>query len=419
MVNRSLKSRILMIFIITISLFYLSEATMGDVSSSGVWTELPIATEGGCTPTSYVMCAEDGPHYNETEGTIPYYNESGTDKTYQFCAVDINDEIGFINGTEKGFTNLSGLKEYFKQNEEEEGNIENPDPLTMSSISGNIEGHFDENCNVDELFTERTEENKIDYSIYCENDKCFNVSDPLYDDNGYETHKNIDNFDIITKGLGTMVDGKVKESGTGKNISDVNLTFYFNSEKGLSEYFSLLSDENGEFTTLDYKRNITTYHKKYNDINKIPITDYVIVARHPDYEDYKTNVIPVKDPEYIEISMESYSTCQNDCTLEGSNICNKDCDGVNGCEIEWKVNETYLKEQIDGVPKGKNKQFLYNGKDYIVETCNNIPSEIIPKTPGSKTEGEITCPEGKSAWKKERFVNLDGELVKMQVTVCK
>lgn len=106
---------------------------------------------------------------------------------------------------------------------------------------------------------------------------------------------------------------------------------------------------------------------------------------------------------------EESSNCQADCTREGSDVCDRTCDGYNGCTFPSNKVKDICDSgtgQYDGATNGQVK--TYNST-HEVRCCDSTPykSETEP-------ESNVTV-EADDIVRTERIVTINGEQVKMNV----
>lgn len=391
---------------------------------AGTWIESEASVDAYCSALAHVMCSEysdDSAEYDVLEGWIPYHENDVL--ANDFCAISYDDvsekwSFGFISAN-----NLSDLKTsgYF---------LENPGQNYVDGVTKN----WDENCNADEIFA-RLPNNKLDYSRYNESGVVYSVQKrELISSPG--DYSNVDDFDIITTdcdSCGANIQGQVtsrveNDFGEYPTLSNVTVTLYFkNSQADFTPYLTFKTDSDGRYSSKTANRSIVTYFRTYENISKIPKTNYVLIAKSPFYEDYIAEV-PVFSPDTeFDFSMQPYGVCEPDCTYEGSNLCRKECDGRNGCEFPVMGDTDSLAEVLNLLPRGTKYLFNYSSSKYLdgddliyeVDVCED--DSIIRKSEDFKIETKqvIECPEGKSSWTSERLVKYEGQVVKMLVTYCK
>jgi hypothetical protein len=403
-------------------LFVLMILMLPIVFAASTWSEPSVSTSSNCAGYSHVMCAELGENYSPGPGNlglIPYSNESGAFKTYDFCAITYESgSYGFkiITGSPEVLGNISALK-----NSSLLGNE------FMNPISYDFEAprHYDENCNADEMF-ERDVNGRLDLSRYIENGVVYDVSVKVS-----SSMSNLDYFDLIglssTKSLlnlGTSINGSITDSQTGAIISGVNVTLYFKNQAGsLQPYLSFISDESGIYDSLESSRTIVTYYRTYTDVSRIPLTDYIVVAQHPQYETFTSQAVGVLAPLNFDFKMQPFSICQPDCTYQTDSTCHSVCDGINGCALPTlSFDSTYsLASKIDGLTKGFEYSFVYDGSEdaYVNTMYGAVACEADPvPISTSSIEGNSQCGPSQNTWKTERVVNLRGQLVRMFITYC-
>lgn len=394
---------LLVVLIFTLSSF---------VYASGMWVPVPMSGDVSCNQNFHVMCSEDGINY-DAGGKVPPYSNDPSD-TNMFCA--IHDDggtvgFGFINGSAYGIFTVEDLKNSSLLINEKNN------PWSYDGIPANAR-HFDENCNGDELFEQNA--NPLNRSLilsrYIENGVAYDVE--------YRA-ENIDNFDIIALNqsdetllnFGSYIIGTFIDSNSNLPIPDVNATLYFKNEKGTNiPYLSYISNSTGSFTTLN-PRDIETYYRNYSDVRMIPKTSYIIVTKHPLYEDLVVEVnlnAPRPDEKFY---LQPYGVCESDCTFEGGNICQKECQGINGCFFDNTVlDSSIVADALDSLPVNSDTIFDYGLKSYSATTCTGVVSEIISD---SAVSSSSSCPPDKSAWRSEHLVLRDGKVAKMVVTYCR
>ena len=401
-----------------IGLFLLSFFIL-PVSFAGTWVPVSVSIDPFCSQQLHVMCSEQGLiGYDPATGLIPYSDREGSDRTFLFCAIsDIGGTQGFrlINGTEHGISSFTDLKR--------SGLLVSPNPNAVN-YGGDFAQHFDENCNADEVFF-RNPGGSLDFTRYIENGVVYDV---LFKES------NVNDFDIIAVkkntstinatfenlvNLGSFLSGTFIDTNNNVVIQDVNVTLYFKNQRGSSiPYMSFKTNDFGFFTT-NTPRTITTYFATYEDVSLIPKTTYIMIAKHPLYEDLIVE-IDLSTPKPAQtFHMTPFGVCQSDCTFEGSNLCRSECHGINGCSFgNIDGNTAVVIDALHLVPKGTVKLLSHESKHYRVDACIGDPVETTT-IPVETTDSISSCPEGKSAWKTERLVTKDGEVVRLVLTVCR
>jgi hypothetical protein len=381
---------------------------------AGTWIEPPIVSSADCNGAAHVMCAEYGNTsvYDPVTKTTPYASRE-TNKSNHFCMI-VQDDGGIpyfelVNGSTYGLTSLSGIKNWT-------ASFDGVRLATESNIARTYDGvtaHFDENCNADEMFTVREGNGLLDLGYYEENGVLYRID---------ETSSTIDDFDLVgtdTSGelldLGTMVFGSIINSQTGLAVEDVNITFYFDNPDGITKpFFSISSNDLGYYSTLDFQRDIQTYHALYENVSRIPITSYVIVLKHPEFND-KTIVLDTSiSPIEQNFEIDPYGVCESDCTYQGSSICRSDCAGINGCNFYELPGGYSLADEMNLIPKTSLVSFSYDSQEYSAYACEG---QAFLKEATVLAESS-SCPTGTNAWKTERVVRFNGQVAKMIVTYC-
>jgi hypothetical protein len=391
---------------------------------AGIWVEPSVSANSSCAGFSHTMCAEFGPSYVPgigNDGLISYSNESGAFKTDEYCAITYDPSGGaygftVINGSTENIDNISDLKSSSLLGDE----------VKISVIYDNVTArHYDENCNADEMF-ERSVDNTLNLSRYIENNVTYDVAI-----NPFAEFENLDTFDLLARNgtgelldLGTYMNGTAIDTQTNLPVSGVNITLYFSNPYGtLIPYISFISDAEGKFNTLFVSRNITSYFGTYEEVSRIPITSYIVVAQHPGYETSTTEVITTGSPASFTINLDPFSICQPDCTYQTDSTCHATCNGINDCGFPvLEFDTSYdLVGIINGRTSGSEYGFVYNGSKlayngtaYAGVACEPMPVPIS----SSSFEGNSKCGPDQNTWKTERIVNLKGKLVRMFITYC-
>lgn len=375
---------------------------------AGSWGPITPSLDPYCSQEFHVMCAENNSvSYNPGTGLIPYSN-SPTTRTYQYCVIaNISGSIGFafVDGVSEGISNYTDLKGHDILIQENNASVD---------YGFGVDEYFDENCNGDELFI-RAGDQSLDLSRYTENNKTFDVLDDP---------SNIDDFDILAEdgsgnllGYGSYLAGTLIDENSGTPVANVNVTVYFKNERGtLQPYLTYLTDSSGEFRT-DSPRDIETNFKTYFDVQLIPKTEYLVVTQHPLYEDLVVE-LDLHTPISRDFYLSPYGICESDCTFEGSNLCRQECHGINSCAFSSLPNGDWssVASAMHLQPINTQQYFTINSTYYQAQSCTGAVTEVPP---GSGVgSGESSCPPGKSAWKSERLVTKDGEIVKLIVTIC-
>ena len=161
--------------------------------------------------------------------------------------------------------------------------------------------------------------------------------------------------------------------------------------------------------------------------NRIPLTTYTIIVKHPSYHDVIVDVeLGVNGtPEFREynINMTPIDYCQNDCTFIGDSnqLCRKECNGINGCQfknISSLHDSNYAANLLHLVPKKPAGQYIeisVDGSRYKVNPCEG---DWYYLTADDKKTVSSQCPDGKEAWKVTQPVKLNGKIVRMVLTIC-
>jgi hypothetical protein len=391
-----------LLFVVLI--IFLFSLTSVFVSSEGYWAEPSFSGSPICNGYSHVMCAENGAGYDSVTGKIPYH-DALSNRSYDYCAIYSDGDtcsFGF-----KSFSNLSTLKNSSLLCGDVY--INGTARLNLMTNYDGVYSYYDENCNGDEQFIRVNDDPSelLDLSKYVENNVSYDVTND---------ESNIDGFDIVS-GVGTLISGTAIDS-TGHVVSGVNFTLYFKNAEGVFEpYRNMISDVTGAITTLK-NTTIKTYYNNYSNIEKIPCTKYILVGKHANFTDSVTEfdfTLPNCAASLANVFvMQPASLCEVDCTLIGSNLCAKECDGRNGCEFaKFPLTTNSTADYVDDVPKDIVVQRNVSGIVYDIPTCTGTPYSAVI----SKVTSE--CSSDKEVWKESRLVTLNGKVIRMTVTVCK
>lgn len=363
----------------------------------GTWVELDAIGDEGCNVFQHVMCSEyssDLSQYNPITKLIPY-NTLTSDKSNKFCVIKLN---AGVRGAGFGYIqNYSTLTEV-KDNRVILADLQ----CTPVSYGGPVQ-HYDEQCMADEFFPNRHPNGSLDLRTYVENGKEYRVQ---------YTQGNVDNFNVISGQCGTYIWGSVVDDETNLPVYNASVTLFFKSDAGVSEYFTFYTDIYGRYETL-LERDITTYYGTYENVSLIPITTYIIAVKHPLYQDDVSDAQAVYEPLEHNVRLKKGTVCSPECTYVGGSICRQECEGINGCQFP-RMDGVNLSTLLHGVPKNNLFTFTYNETNYGVNACIGDVFEIQDTPIGA----QATCEPGTNVWKTTRLVRLNGQLVRMILTVC-
>ena len=371
-------------------------------SAGNIWVEPTFDVTDTCNVHLHVICAEKAfnNEYDPINHNISYHNQSGLDKTNRFCAIlDQGAGLGCnFNFTEPsdGVNDVDGIKQFSELCEEA------PDGATYSGTFG----YFDENCDGDEIFVQDSN-GHLDTSQYIENNVTYDVIDRI---------ENIDYFDTLVPGIGGVIDGSVSDT-FGNRIENATVTFYFKNPKGtFLPYRNYTTPMDGTFTT-NNEVNLTTYFRNTSS-DLIPLTEYIIIVRHPEFAeevvDVPVGIDNISNWVTVNITLDPLITCQDDCTTIGSNLCESSCHGINGCNFSETPAGVSTAPFLDGVPSGIFVQREIDSAVYEILACEGDPVLVS----GIADSGP-DCPADQEVWKTTRLVKLNGKVVRMVVTLCR
>lgn len=367
----------------------------------GTWVEPDTLGQLGCNVFQHVMCSEfstDTSVYDPLTGLRPY-NTLLQDKSDIFCVIRRNDPPF---GPGFGFINASNLT-YIKDNR-----ANYLADVTCEPVSyGSTPRHYDEQCMADEFFPERHLNGSLDLRWYRET---FDGYDKLH--RVQYSPGNIDNFNLISGQCGGFIYGHVTDYETGEPVEGATITLFFQSNAGVDEYLTFTTNEDGYYQTL-LPRNIQTDYGVYTNINKIPITSYIIVVKHPLYQDHTSSTITLQGGAQHNVQLRKGTVCTSDCTYLGGSVCRKECAGINGCVFP-SIEGANLTELLHFVPRNTLFNFNISDQQWAVRACIGEPYKVDQTTIGQGAN----CPDGTNVWKTTRLVRLNGQLVTMVLTVC-